>query len=101
MKTMQMPNRTKIHWATRFKVAVIKATLREKFAADGKEVPLGLYIINGMIEKDGATISVSEFVKDKNNINKLAKRAEIIAAKDARKETQESRKQAGESTSTN
>ena len=68
------------------KVAVIKATLQEKFAADGKKIPLGLYIINGMIEKDGTMISVSEFVKNKNNVKKLAKRAEIIAAKDARKD---------------
>lgn len=42
-------------------------------------------------------ISVSEFIKDKNNVKKLAKRAEIIASKDARKETQESKKQARES----
>lgn len=76
---------------TTTKVAVIKATLREKFAADGKDIPLGLYIINGMIEKDGEMISVSEFVKDKNNVKKLAKRAEIASAKQERQTAQESR----------
>lgn len=76
---------------TTTKVAVIKATLREKFAAEGKDIPLGLYIINGMIEKDGKMISVSEFVKDKNNLKKLAKRAEIATAKQERQTAQESR----------
>jgi hypothetical protein len=78
---------------TTTKVAVIKATLREKFAAEGKDIPLGLYIINGMIERDGQMISVSEFAKDKHNVDKLAKRAEIIAAKEARKDAQESRQE--------
>lgn len=87
---------------TTTKVAVIKATLREKFAADGKDIPLGLYIINGMIEKDGVMISVSEFVKDRNNIDKLTKRAEIVAAKEERKEerkeAQESRQESRQDT---
>lgn len=60
------------------KVAVIKATLREKFEAEGKDIPLGLYIINGMIESPAGTwIKVSEFVSNKDNVDKLEKRAEI------------------------
>ncbi len=73
------------------KVAVIKATLREKFEAENKNVPLGLYIINGMIDEDHNfatedTIKVSEFVKEKKNVDQLAKRAAIISTKEARKD---------------
>ncbi|MDP2814925.1 MAG: hypothetical protein Q8N92_10815 [Erysipelotrichaceae bacterium] len=59
-------------------VSIIKATLREKFEAEGKEVPLGLYIINGMIEVEGEWVSISEFVKDAKNIDELNDRAENV-----------------------
>ena len=39
------------------KVAVIKATQVEMFLAKGKDVPMGLYVINGMISKDGVMTS--------------------------------------------
>ncbi len=63
------------------KVAIIKATQVELFEARGKDVPMGLYIINGMIENNGEMIPVSEFVKDANNLRQLEKRAEIAAGK--------------------
>lgn len=59
-------------------VAIIKATLREKFEAEAKDVPLGLYVINGLIDNgSGEMIKVSEFVKNKDNHDKLGKRASI------------------------
>lgn len=42
-------------------VALLKATQREIFEAEGKDIPLGLYIINGMIEVDGEYITIKEF----------------------------------------
>lgn len=60
------------------KVAIIKASQREMFEADGKDIPLGLYIINGMIESNGSWIKVSEFVSNADNLHKLANRAKIV-----------------------
>ena len=64
------------------KVAIIKATKVELFEARGKNVPMGLYVINGMIENNGEMIPVSEFVKDKENLKKLKDRSDIIDKKD-------------------
>ena len=63
------------------RVAVIKATKRELFAARDKKIPLGLYIINGMVEKDSESIPVSEFVADANNLRKLEHRAQMVEKK--------------------
>lgn len=65
-------------------VTLIKATLREKFEADEKEIPLGLYIINGMIEVDGEMVSVKEFVSNSDNLEKLEKKAERLIYKQTR-----------------
>lgn len=56
-------------------VAIIKATLREKFEAEGKEVPLGLYVIRGFVEEDDEWIKVSDFVKEEKNVQALEKKA--------------------------
>ena len=64
-------------------VTLIKATMREKFEADGKDIPLGLYIINGMIEVDGEMVSVKEFVSNADNLEKLERRAVKLANKEA------------------
>jgi hypothetical protein len=58
------------------RVAIIKSTLREKFEAEGKEIPLGLFIINGMIEVEGEWIPISEFVKEAKNVEALNERLE-------------------------
>lgn len=64
------------------RVAIIKATKRELFEARGKKIPLGLYIINGMVETEGGVmVPVSEFVADKENLKKLENRARIIEKK--------------------
>lgn len=56
-------------------VAIIKATLREKFEAEDKDVPLGLYVIRGFVEDEGEWVKVSEFVKEKKNVEALEKKA--------------------------
>jgi hypothetical protein len=49
--------------ATKVDVIFIKATLRELFEAEGKEVPLGLYVIEGkMLQEDGSLIPMKEFL---------------------------------------
>ncbi|MHC1734504.1 MAG: hypothetical protein AB9921_02395 [Erysipelotrichaceae bacterium] len=65
-------------------VAVIKATLREKFEAEGKNVPLGLYVINGMVEVEGEWLSVSEFVASQKNVDQLEKKAQQVIRKQDR-----------------
>lgn len=60
------------------KVALIKATQVEMFLASGKDVPMGLYVINGMISKDGVMIPVSEFVSNSDNLHKLENRAKVV-----------------------
>lgn len=50
-----------------FKVDVvfIKATQRELFEAAGKEVPLGLYVIQGkVLQEDGSLIPMKEYLKE-------------------------------------
>lgn len=59
-------------------VAVIKANQVEMFEAKGKDVPMGLYVINGMIENNGEMIPVSEFVSNSDNLNKLKNHADIV-----------------------
>lgn len=57
------------------KVYLLKSTREEKFLADEKEVPLGLYIINGMVkQEDGTTISVKDFMANTDNIAKIENR---------------------------
>ena len=60
------------------KVAIIKATQIELFEARGKEIPMGLYIINGMIENNGVMIPVSEFVSNADHLKKLSDGAVIV-----------------------
>ncbi|MEI8199501.1 MAG: hypothetical protein WCG21_05545 [Eubacteriales bacterium] len=59
-------------------VAIIKANQVEMFEAKGKDVPMGLYVINGMIENNGEMIPVSEFVSNSDNLNKLKNHAAIV-----------------------
>ena len=57
------------------KVYLLKSSREEKFLADEKEIPLGLYIINGMVEQeDGTTLSVKDFMANTDNIAKIENR---------------------------
>jgi hypothetical protein len=49
--------------ATKVDIIFIKATLRELFEAASKEVPLGLYVIQGkVLQEDGTLIPMREFI---------------------------------------
>jgi hypothetical protein len=49
--------------AMKVDVVFIKATLRELFEAEGKDVPLGLYVIQGkVLQEDGSLIPMKEFL---------------------------------------
>lgn len=79
------------------KVEVIKATLREKRAADEAKIPLGLYILKGIYTgpDTDVPIKVADFVKNPEALAQLEKRSERIEAKEIRaserQETKESR----------
>jgi hypothetical protein len=52
-------------------VIYVKATIAEKMQAQEKEVPLGLYVIHGMIDSDGEMVPMSEYVKNENALEKM------------------------------
>lgn len=54
------------------KVVSIKADMVAKFEAEEKEVPVGLYVINGGIaQEDGTYLSVKEVFANENSVNEL------------------------------
>jgi len=56
----------------------IKATLQEQALARGEDVPVGLYVINGMIQtQDGVMLSVKEFFSNSDNKLAIQSRAQI------------------------
>jgi len=59
-------------------VALIKATLQQYFASLDKKVPLGLYVINGLVNVDGTIMSVSEFLKTSGNLELLETISHIV-----------------------
>lgn len=80
-------------------VAIIKANQIEMFEAKGKDVPMGLYVINGMIENNGEMIPVSEFVSNSDNLNKLKNHAAIVG-KDNKNKSDETTAPSGTSEET-
>lgn len=59
-------------------IVQVKATQREKFEAEGKNVPIGLYVINGFVEQeDGTFLSAKEFFSNPENKEKLNDRTKI------------------------
>lgn len=52
-------------------VILMKATKQQAREAEGKKVPLGLYVINGMVQVNGELMSVSEFLKGDGNLELL------------------------------
>jgi len=59
-------------------VALIKATLQQWFTAHDKHIPLGLYVINGMVNVDGTIMSVSDFLKTSGNLELLESISHIV-----------------------
>jgi len=63
-------------------IVQIKATQREKFEAEGKNIPVGLYVINGyVLQEDGSFLSAKEFFKDPENKEKISNRSNITLEK--------------------
>ena len=59
-------------------VALIKATLQQYFASLDKKIPLGLYVINGLVNVNGEVMTVSEFLKTNGNLELLESIADIV-----------------------
>ncbi len=59
-------------------VVLIKATLQQWFDAHEKDSPLGLYVINGMVNHQGTLMSVSEFLKTSGNLELLETLSHIV-----------------------
>lgn len=63
-------------------IVQIKATQREKFEAEGKNIPVGLYVINGyVLQEDGTFLSAKEFFSDPENKDKISNRSNISLEK--------------------
>jgi hypothetical protein len=59
-------------------IVQVKATQREKFEAEGKNVPIGLYVINGFVEQeDGTFLSAKEFFTNPENKEIISNRSKI------------------------
>jgi len=59
-------------------IVQVKATQREKLEADGKNIPIGLYVINGFVlQEDGTFLSAKEFFSNPDNKQKISNRSNI------------------------
>ena len=59
-------------------IVSIKATQREKFEAEGKDIPVGLYVINGyVLQEDGTFMKAGEFFSNPENKEAVKNRVEI------------------------
>ena len=59
-------------------IVSIKATQREKFEADGKDIPVGLYVINGyVLQEDGTYMKAGEFFSNPENKEAVKNRVQI------------------------
>lgn len=63
-------------------VILIKSDLEAQKAAQAKDIPLGLYVINGLVQVGDQLMSVSEFMNTDGNPELLATIADIIPRAD-------------------
>lgn len=64
-------------------IVSIKATQREKFEAEGKDIPVGLYVINGyVLQEDGTYMKAREFFSNPENKEAVKNRVEITEEKE-------------------
>ncbi len=61
-----------------YNVVMMKASKIERFEAEGKKVPIGLYVINGMVQHNEVWLSAGEYFSNPENKKNLDKRTEII-----------------------
>lgn len=59
-------------------VAILKSTRAEILEAEGKDVPFGLYVLNGMIESNGEYITIKDFFSDPANKEAFLQKGEMI-----------------------
>ena len=59
-------------------VALIKATLQQLMAAQEKDIPLGLFVVNGLVNNNGVIMSVSDFLKSSGNLELLQTISNIV-----------------------
>ncbi len=69
-------------------VVFVKATIREKMEAQDKEIPLGMYVIHGMVDVDGEMLQVNEYVKNENALEKMNKAGIIITKREQNQSNQ-------------
>lgn len=63
---------------SRMNVVEMKATQIEKREADGKEIPIGLYILQGMVNlPDGSVKSAKEFFAKTENLDRVKTQARV------------------------
>ncbi|MFZ7133240.1 MAG: anti-sigma factor domain-containing protein [Eubacteriales bacterium] len=62
-------------------VAIIKATKIQMLEAQGKKVPVGLWVVNGEIKVDGEYVSVREIFSNKERIEDFKDKGEVIEKK--------------------
>lgn len=66
-------------------IVQVKATQREKFEADEKNIPVGLYVINGFVlQEDGTFLSAKEFFSNPENKDLISNRSNITLEKQER-----------------
>ena len=64
-------------------IVSIKATQREKFEAEVKDIPVGLYVINGyVLQEDGTYMKAGEFFSNPENKEAVKNRVEITEEKE-------------------
>jgi len=61
-----------------YTVVMMKADKVALFESEGKKVPVGLYVINGMIQHDGVWMSAGEYFSNPENKKNFEKKATII-----------------------
>lgn len=66
-------------------MAIMKTTRAEILEAEGENVPIGLYVINGMIESDGEMITVKEFFSNPNNQAAFLQKGNLVQMTEEKK----------------
>ena len=59
-------------------VAIMKAEKQDYFEAQEKDVPFGMYVLNGKVETEDGYIPIREYFKDETNLEEFKNRGELI-----------------------
>lgn len=69
-------------------VAIIKANKVEMLEAEGKKVPVGLYVVNGKITVDGEEMTVKAYFSNSYNVNKFKEKGTVVEKRAEKKREQ-------------